>query len=150
MEKSKIQAVVFILLISIAGVFWLSPFLKKGSQAKRDIGTTGYEIMDVKEITPSEDFFETQKQLEEKRQKLSWSRDPFHLSPKAAEKTGPSVEGLKLSGIAADEKGKIAIINDEIVREGDSILGIKITKITDSNVTVEKEGKSYNIEIYTE
>jgi hypothetical protein len=55
----------------------------------------------------------------------------------------PSKKGV-LKGISYSEEGNsVAIIGDEIVREGDNIGGIKIIKIYKDHVEFEKDGKRW-------
>lgn len=151
MEKTKLQAIAVVILFSIGAVLWIFPYFSKRKTEsdikESDIKVKGYEVIKIEEPNFSKDFFETQKQMEEKRPKLIWTRDPFSLLPKEPLKPKSVLDELVLSGIAVDEKGRIAIINGEIVREGDTILGLKVLEIKENSVVVEKEGKSYNIEL---
>lgn len=147
MEKNKIQGITFIALLLIGGLIWLSPHFKKQKPVSNAISEE-YKFVGIKDLSVTEDFFKIQKRLEEKRPKLLWTRDPFKLQPKGSQKAEFGIDNLALSGIAVDETGKIAIINGEIVREGDVIFGIRIIKITEDTVTVEKEGKNYDLKIY--
>ncbi|MDP2921690.1 MAG: hypothetical protein Q8O12_04930 [Candidatus Omnitrophota bacterium] len=45
---------------------------------------------------------------------------------------------VKLDGIMYGDKGKWAIVNDRIVKEGDSLLGGEITLISRDNVKIQK------------
>lgn len=147
MEKNKIQGLIVITLFLVAFLIWLYPFLKKGGPASKIAGER-YEIIDIAESGITENFFDVQKDLEEKRPKLSWVRDPFQLPPKGPEKMEFTIDSLVVTGIAIDEKGRIAMINDEIVREGDVVFGVKVIRITEDAVTVEKDGKNYDLKIY--
>lgn len=143
MEKIKLQIIIMIALMLIGMAIWIYPVFKKISAPRLKIKE--YAIME--DIVPIENFFKRQEILEEKRPKLILVRDPFQLPSKEII-TEFTVESLKLSGIATDERGKLAIINDEIVREGDIIFGIKILKITEDKVIVEKEGEEYTLKIF--
>lgn len=144
MEKNKIQIILFTVLMLAGAMLWIYPYFKKKGSAKETI-TGRYEVIEIKEPVYKEDFFTMQKQLEEKRPKLEWTRNPF-IPPQ--KETKSTVGELVLSGIAVDERGRIAIINGEIVREGDVIFGVKIIEITQDSVTVEGEGKSYTLKLY--
>lgn len=143
MQKTKLQAIIMAALILIGASIWAYPVLKKISAPKPKIE----EYTIIEDTAKAEDFFKLQERLEEKRPAFSFSRDPFQLQPKEII-TEFTVEGLKLSGIATDEKGKLAIINDEIVREGDTIFNIKVLEITEDKVIVEKEGKEYTLKFF--
>jgi len=67
------------------------------------------------------------------RQPISWKRCPF--SGKIyADKSGNA--DLKLVGVAWDEKTPQALINDKIIKEGDSIGNYKIIKIEKDRVII--------------
>ena len=62
-----------------------------------------------------------------------------------------SIADLNLEGIASSPKGSlVAILNGEIVKEGDRFGDIKINKITKKTVTIIMGDKSYNKEISEE
>ncbi len=83
-----------------------------------------------------------------------WGRDPFQ-PPEEESKIAPPppttaeeeevVSELKLSGTLTSPKKAIAIINEKIVREGDSIGGFKVFKIERKRVVLTREGKSYSL-----
>lgn len=61
--------------------------------------------------------------------------------------TGPNLDYSKwvLQGIAGDEKGYIAIMNDKIVGVGDEVLGAKILEIGTDYVKLKKEKREFRI-----
>ena len=69
------------------------------------------------------------------------TRDPFYLvEGKSSSKRG----SLVLKGISWKEHGSsFAIINEEIVKAGDSIADSKIVAIEKKSVTLEKDGQEY-------
>ncbi len=147
MEKNKIQAIVLISLFVIAGIIWFYPRLKNsdivpGEKAKK------YELVSMEELEYIRDYFDDQKQKEAARPRLVWARDPFHLPLPAPGKATFSIEGLRLTGIAVDPGGRIAIINDEIVREEEELFGVRIVTIMKDSVIVEKDGKKFRLKIY--
>lgn len=147
MEKNKIKMLMFLVLLAVGAFFWLYPHLKRKGIVKEAV-TRGYEVIEINEPNYAEDFFETQRRLEGKRSKLVWVRNPFILPQKETQTVESDVRELVLSGIAVDEVGRIAIVNDRIVREGDTISGVKIIEIKEDSIIVEKEGKSYTLRLY--
>lgn len=147
MEKNKVQAIVLISLFVVAGIIWVYPRLKK-KDAALPATIKKYEVVSIEQLDYARRFFDSQKQKEAARPRLAWVRDPFHLPPPVPGKATFSIEGLQLTGIAVDPGGRIAIINDEIVREGDEFFGIKITTIMKDSVVVEKNGEKYRLKIY--
>ncbi|MCQ9208024.1 MAG: DUF2531 family protein [Omnitrophica bacterium] len=58
---------------------------------------------------------------------------------------------LNLSGILWDSQGKSsALINNQVVKIGESISGFTIENITKDSVTLSKDGKEYTIELSIE
>ncbi|HLG22761.1 MAG TPA: hypothetical protein VI382_08085 [Candidatus Manganitrophaceae bacterium] len=73
--------------------------------------------------------------LEQKRILTRWGRDPFSLPPPSGGE--PSIEGrepLSLSAIIYREGKGAAIINDQIVREGDRIEGLEVEQVFSDRV----------------
>jgi type II secretory pathway component PulC len=142
MQKNNIQIIVFVILLLFGAIIWFLPVLQKGEKALCSSAKLQNDYL-VEELISVEDFVLSQEKLEAKRPQLSWGRDPFLMSAKTSEE-----KELMLSGVAVDEKGKIAIINNEIVREGDMILGAKIIEIKEDSVTIEKDGKIDNLKTF--
>ncbi|MCX5692118.1 MAG: general secretion pathway protein GspB [Candidatus Omnitrophica bacterium] len=59
-----------------------------------------------------------------------------------------AIEDIRLEGIVWDDvKGSIAIINGEIVKEGDYLGSVKILKINKDSVVFDVNGESLKIEL---
>lgn len=79
----------------------------------------------------------------------------FPVSVTSAEKPSPAEETseeavfppLRVNGILSTKNGNIALINDIIVREGDSILGAKVTCIYSNYIEVEMNGQKKTIRV---
>ena len=80
-------------------------------------------------------------------------RDPFSISRGAKVKVDESGSkiNLKLEGVVVDPSGRsVAIVNGEMVSEGDKVGGlITVKKITSQGVEFESEGKAFSIPIVT-
>ncbi|NOZ64660.1 MAG: general secretion pathway protein GspB [Caldiserica bacterium] len=83
-----------------------------------------------------------------------WGRDPFQPPEGESKITPPPVptaieeempSDLILSGTLTSPKKAVAIINEKIVREGESIAGFKVFKIERKRVILTREGKSYSL-----
>lgn len=62
-----------------------------------------------------------------------------------------SIKDVRLEGIVWDEdKGSIAVINGEIVREGQQIGAVKVLKIKKDAVTFDVNGEEVKIELVTD
>lgn len=77
-----------------------------------------------------------------------WGKDPFYLPSKKEtpkdireKKESPPDEGLSLSAIIYSKDKAVAIINDRILRRGDSIGGYMITEITKDRVVLSMKGE---------
>lgn len=61
---------------------------------------------------------------------------------------GDSTAGLNLSGILWDPQGKSsALINNQIVKIGETISGFTVTDISEDSVTVLKNDETYTINV---
>ena len=85
-----------------------------------------------------------------KKQRLGarrpWGRNPFAVASTAMpkmEEAPPvsSLAGLAISAIVLREGSGMAMVNDEIVRPGDTLRGYKVVKIDMSGIILEKEGE---------
>jgi len=75
-------------------------------------------------------------------------RDPFLLLVKTKKKSLPvQPPKLVLKGIAWDETEPLALINDLVVKEGDTIQGAGIMKIDFDRVTVQYRSKKFVIKL---
>ena len=75
-------------------------------------------------------------------------RDPFLLLVKTKKKSLPvKPPKLVLKGIAWDETEPLALINDLVVKEGDTIQGARIVKIDFDRVAVLYRSKKFVIEL---
>lgn len=85
------------------------------------------------------------KNIEESLVKQDWGRDPFF--PSASMISSSDLGGVVLNGIVWDKENPYAIINDDVVKVGDTIGDIGIVEINEKSVTVEQDGKKYTLEL---
>ena len=105
------------------------------------------DMQDAKQITVANGS-ELYKAVKEESEKQDWGRDPF--SKRAALSGGPvSISGLKLEGILYHYgKNPSALINGEVVSEGDMIGGIKIVEIRKDAVIVNDGKEDYKLSLW--
>jgi len=99
--------------------------------------------------TPSTPGEVTLSVLKEKAKELKWGRDPFFLEM-AMGGDLPTLQ-LSLSGIIFDEvhpEATYAIINEEVVRIGDNIRGIKVIDIQPDYVILKKFNQEFTLYLY--
>ena len=70
-----------------------------------------------------------------------WSNDFFH------DRTGVFESWFNVTGISKAPSGYMAIINDEIIKEGDNIMGFRVTKIQDDHVHMIKNKDKITLEL---
>ena len=70
-----------------------------------------------------------------------WSSDIFH------DRTGVFKSWFNVTGISKAPSGYMAIINDEIIKEGDNIMGFRVTKIQDDHVHMIKNKDKITLEL---
>ncbi len=73
--------------------------------------------------------------------------DPFVSLIREKRSNSANLSAIKLEGILWDESIPLAIINDSILREGDSIDGLTIEQIEKNKVTLIKGEESYVLEV---
>jgi len=69
-----------------------------------------------------------------------WRHDPFAIEGKWFSQL--TFTDVKVSGIVWGPDGYKALINDFVVRPGDVVKGIRILRITEEGVEVEKDGRT--------
>ena len=70
-----------------------------------------------------------------------WSNDFFHNRTKLFE------SWFRVTGISKGPTGYMAIINEEIIKEGHTILGFRVTKIQDDHVHMIKNKDKITLEL---
>ena len=70
-----------------------------------------------------------------------WSNDFFHNRTKLFE------SWFRVTGISKGPNGYMAIINEEIIKEGQTILGFRVTKIQDDHVHMIKNKDKITLEL---
>ena len=71
----------------------------------------------------------------------TWSNDFFHNRTKLFE------SWFRVTGISKGPNGYMAIINEEIIKEGHTMLGFRVTKIQDDHVHMIKNKDKITLEL---
>lgn len=61
-----------------------------------------------------------------------------------------SIDDIKLQGIAIDESGKVAILNGQVIAEGQTVGKVTLRKIEDEKVSLFIDGMQYEVQLYKE
>jgi hypothetical protein len=81
--------------------------------------------------------------VEQVQETMSWERDPFVLpAPVMAERKQADKQrvALKLLAIMEGTRGRVAIIDNEVVGKGDTVAGERVLEIGKETVTLIQEG----------
>lgn len=84
------------------------------------------------------------------RLSLDWGRDPFSASGEAIQtknNKGKFLGNLFLRGISFRAGVGVAIVNDFILREGNTVEGYTVVEILKRAVILEKDGKKYTLNL---
>ncbi|WP_085757709.1 hypothetical protein [Oceanicoccus sagamiensis] len=77
---------------------------------------------------------------------VAWSlEDPTR--PSSYRSVGKKQEGLRLESILFSETRKVAVINGNVLSEGDAMGGTKVIRISKNSVMVSDNGKSVTLEL---
>ena len=95
------------------------------------------------------DWLEKQEKIDKMLVYQEGRRDPLLLTVKKKEETSLPSQSPKLAlkGIAWDETEPLALINDLLVKEGDTIEGARIVKIDFDRVVVRYRSKEFVIKL---
>ncbi|MBL7170477.1 MAG: hypothetical protein ISS46_00575 [Candidatus Omnitrophica bacterium] len=156
-KREKIIGIIMLAAIVIWGIMYLpKPHREKVEAiksierpARKPIRVSGPKMSGFE---PSEQFdlqrLIEQTKLRAKRIEILSIRDPFEkLEPKMS-KLGFS--DLVLSGIIWDKEAPLAIINDHILKEGDTISDFEIEEIREDEVVLVKGMERYVLKAFTE
>lgn len=72
----------------------------------------------------------------------NWGRDPFVQARRSFD-DAQAISGLRLGGISTKGADSYALINKQILRIGDSIEGLIVTRIESDRVLLSKGGQTY-------
>lgn len=148
-EKEKRIAVILIVVLILL-LFWNvnrqkhAKELRTKFEATRPTATTQNAPVSTGASVPSSE-------LEKYISTLSWKRDPFALGVTQGGKA-PTLQ-LKVSGIIYDEtrpEATYAIINQEVVRIGDTFHGINVIDIQPNYVRLKKMSEEIILYLYKE
>ena len=101
---------------------------------------------EINEIKASDE--EIQAQIE--RLSLDWGRDPFSTSGEVIQtenRRDMSLGNLFLRGISFRAGVGVAIVNDFILREGDTLESYMVVKILKKAIILERDGKKYTLNL---
>ena len=104
-------------------------------------------------VNPPAESSTSSSELEKYVSTLKWKRDPFVLGIAQGEGGKTPTIQLKVSGIIYDEtrpEATYAIINQEVVRIGDSFHGISVIDIQPAYVRLKKFGEELVLYLYQE
>jgi hypothetical protein len=128
MIKKKWMDISVIIFIVLLFILFLRNFLFSAKVQKKkntiSISETKMKVLQPKSIL----------EKREKQRKPNWLHDPFK-----EESSSDLIKGLKLKAISVDSNGMpIALINGKFVKEGSHIGLIKVLKIANDYIIVEK------------
>jgi hypothetical protein len=76
---------------------------------------------------------------------VKWGRDPFLLDASNVKEHG--MEDLSLNGIVSDKDNPYAIINNEVIKPGDIVSGMKVIEINEKSVVLEQNNQKHTLEL---
>ena len=167
MNKAQIQQIVVVVLLLLLTVIWAGPHLTSLMSGSNLGGTSvlpppadptqvrkaqalTQEPVENEEITiVSRDPFQVSNELREAIRAREQANEPTE-NPNSVSKSQPSapveLPPLTLQGIFMGGTHPQAIINRQVVSDGDLIGEVKVVKITKEGVTVSFGGKEFQVE----
>lgn len=140
-ENEKKQIVVILALLVVLVVVWI--VVLQPSKKKADADGTEEDGLELKVILETaEEYFKEKETVQEIF--YEQDKDPFSLEKRNVSAEGKpaafALEGLILQGILWNAQKPLAIINEEMIREGDFVKGAHVKKIEKDHVILEAEG----------
>ena len=155
-KREKIIGIIMLAVIAIWGIMYL-PKLRQGKveiikpierPPEKPIRISGPKKSGIEPL----EQFDIQRVVEQMKSKseridISSVRDPFKkLELKITEL---DFSDLVLSGIMWDEEAPLVIINNQILKEGDTISGFVIGEIRKDEVILTKGTEGYSLKVFT-
>jgi len=158
MKGKRGVIIVVVLAIVLVGLLWLwvlgiVPLKKTVRELVERPATVEVSPEELREkaeetVLSLSNWLEKQEKMDKMLVYHESRRDPFLLLVKAKKKSLPvEPPKLVLKGIAWDETEPLALINDLVVKEGDTIQGARIVKIDFDRVAVLYGSKKFVIEL---
>jgi hypothetical protein len=161
MEKKKKQITLIIVLIPLMAFLVYNNLIvgpkKKKAQARARRAETKTQISQPAPVAAArkKQVAETKSELPPVDKKLvqiqntvaegEWGRDPFNPAPTPEIKDAGTwdLQNFRLSGVIPGPTGGAAIINGEVVGVGEYYRGFRLTRVKNLEITLEKDGNSY-------
>jgi len=155
---SRREKIIGIIMVAIFLVWGSKFLLGKNKKPKVSIVSSKVEkaIQQVQGVKKEEDpSFDVDALIENIRldveeENIDFVRDPFEkvvVKPTG----GPSLSysDLVLTGIMWEENNAVVVINDQILKEGDMILGFRIASIAKGEVLLTKGNQRYVLRLFS-
>jgi len=157
MTARRSAIIVVVLAVALVGVWlWVLgvvPFKRTVTELPGRpvvVEVSPEELRERAEVTARSlaSWLEEQEKLSKRLVYYKGKRDPFLIAVKKKEES-PRIEPPKLvlKGIAYDEAEPLALINDRVVKQGDTIEGARIVKIDFDRVVVHHGKKEFVIKL---
>jgi hypothetical protein len=138
MDKNKRNGMILAALAVAAVLVWVRGLMTPvgtGGQHSSESGSTRIH----EGLTPGLQSQQQPVAARSRTRYTDWKRNPFMLSGEL----DPELGDLVLDGILWDADAPLVMMNDEVLMVGDRIEGRVITRITQTEVTLEKNGKEF-------
>ena len=134
-NKYVLIGLVVIVLFALYTVFFTG--------GKKKMASIAAPLEPPKMIAQPADVRAKEARVEQAQETMSWERDPFIL-PTVVMTPDKKLEkqrvALKLLGIMEGGRGRVAIIDNEVVRKGDTVAGERVLDIGKETVTLVLDG----------
>jgi hypothetical protein len=132
-------------LVGLVVVVLCAAYLTFFTGAKKKISSVAAPLDPPRVAAPQLDVRAKEERVQAVQSNLQWERDPFTLPTfvlvkKEAEKQAEKRTPLKLTAIMEGRKGRVAIIDNEVVAKGDVIAGERVLDIGKDTVTLAQDG----------
>lgn len=152
----KLEKKNIVIIVCVAFGFFFAFFLFRFLANRQPIDTSGLTVSRGEKITPSSPVVSRKQSESESEAKRATKGES--AAAKFARKVKKQVFAkeesqetifppLRLNGIFSSKAGNVALINDVIMKEGDVILGAKLSRIYSSYVEMEMNGKTRIVRI---
>ena len=147
----KVEIITTVLLVGIlAAVLVQNVFMRRKSPKKAPSAVVTPAAMQGNgapgDAAGARALPEVKMKLQKERAEKQWGRDPFQRTRTA--EFGYRTSSLELKGISIGAKGEgYALINQEIVKVGDTVEGCEVISIERNRVLLQKGGQSFYLKL---
>ena len=153
MDKKKQQLIITGILLIVMVILFARTLFPAKKGAARPAGSASSFAISTETMAANMTFLsmlrqnESTRLLQEAYWEKPWGRDPFALS-RSSGAVEEVVSEFTLSGIVWDESMPVAIINQKLMKTGDSVGSCQVKEIRRNSVSIACSDRTFDLQLF--